>query len=97
MDTTMITVLVTGFGTMLLTVTATAGLVMRSIGNLRRHMDARFDALARSDQEGYDMICRKLDDFRREIRLANERERARSSNRPVLSATDAPIWRTTAR
>ena len=41
MDTTIISVLLTGLGTVLLTVTAMATLVTRSIGNLRGHMDQR--------------------------------------------------------
>ena len=57
----MITVLVTGFGTALLTVTAIAGLVTRSIGGLRRHMDHRIDGLAHGNQQAHDAIGQRID------------------------------------
>ena len=60
MDTT-ISVLVTGFGTVLLTVTAMAALVTRSIGNLRRHMDLRIDTLTHANQQAHDAIGLRID------------------------------------
>ena len=61
MDTTIISVLVTGFGTVLLTVTAMAALVTRSIGNLRRHMDLRIDTLTHANQQAHDAIGLRID------------------------------------
>ena len=61
MDTTIIGVLVTGFGTVLLTVTAMAALVTRSIGNLRRHMDLRIDSLTHANQQAHDAIGLRID------------------------------------
>lgn len=67
MDTTMISVLVTGFGAVLLTVTAMAGLVTRSIGNLRSHMDHRIDALTHANQQAHDVIGVRIDGLRSEL------------------------------
>ena len=67
MDTTMISVLVTGFGAVLLTVTAMAGLVTRSIGNLRSHMDQRIDALTHANQQAHDTIGLRIDGVRDEL------------------------------
>ncbi|MDE2754474.1 MAG: hypothetical protein OXI83_18035 [Gemmatimonadota bacterium] len=61
MDTTIISVLVTGFGTFLLTVTAVAALVTRSIGNLRSHMDQRIDTLTHANQQAHDAIGARID------------------------------------
>ena len=61
MDTTIISVLVTGFGTVLLTVTAMAALVTRSIGNLRSHMDQRIDTLTHANQQAHDAIGLRID------------------------------------
>ncbi len=69
------------------TTIATTAVILRSVGNFRRHMDRKFDALARSDREGYDMICRKLDDSMLAIRFDTELDRARLRNRPTLYAT----------
>ena len=61
MDTTIISVLVTGFGTFLLTVMAVAALVTRSIGNLRSHMDQRIDTLTHANQQAHDAIGARID------------------------------------
>jgi len=61
MDTTIVSVLVTGFGTFLLTVTAVAALVTRSIGNLRSHMDQRIDTLTHANQQAHDAIGARID------------------------------------
>ena len=61
MDTTIISVLVTGLGTFLLTVTAVAALVTRSIGNLRSHMDQRIDTLTHANQQAHDAIGARID------------------------------------
>ncbi len=68
MDTTIISVLVTGFGTVLLTVTAMAALVVRSIGNLRSHMDRRIDALTHANQQAHDAIGLRIDAQGAELR-----------------------------
>ena len=68
METTLISVLVTGFGTVLLTVTAMAALVVRSIGNLRSHMDQRIDALTHANQQAHDAIGLRIDAQGAELR-----------------------------
>ncbi len=57
MDTTIISVLATGAGTVL----AVVGLVSRSIGNLRSHMDHRIDALTHANQQAHDAIGLRID------------------------------------
>lgn len=81
MDTTIFSVLVTGFGTVLLTVTAMAALVARSIGNLRRHMDQRVDTLAHANQQAHDAISLRIDGLRSELVERIDRQGAQLSGR----------------
>ena len=57
MDTTIISVLATGAGTAI----AVVGLVSRSIGSLRSHMDQRLDALTHANQQAHDTIGMRID------------------------------------
>lgn len=81
MDTTIISVLATGFGTVLLTVTAMAALVARSIGNLRRHVDQRVDTLAHANQQAHDAISLRIDGLRSELVERIDRQGAQLSGR----------------
>ena len=63
MDTTIISVLATGAGTVM----AVVGLVSRSIGNLRSHMDHRIDALTHANQQAHDAIGLRIDNVRNEL------------------------------
>ena len=63
MDTTIISVLATGAGTVM----AVVGLVSRSIGSLRSHMDHRIDALAHANQQAHDAIGLRIDNLRGEL------------------------------
>ena len=65
MDTTIIAVLATGAGTVI----AIVGLVSRSIGNLRSHMDQKIiDILTHANQQGYDAIGARIDAQGAELR-----------------------------
>ena len=81
MDTTIISVLATIFGTVLLTVTAMAGLVARSIGNLRSHMDQRIDALTHANQQAHDAIGLRIDAQGAELRERIDDVRSDLGNR----------------
>ena len=81
MDTTIISVLATIFGTVLLTVTAMAGLVARSIGNLRSHMDQRIDALTHANQQAHDAIGLRIDAQGAELRERIDGVRSDLGNR----------------
>ena len=63
MDTTIIGMLATGAGTAI----AVVGLVSRSIGHLRSHMDQRIDALAHASQLAHDAIGVRIDGLRTEL------------------------------
>ena len=63
MDTTIIGMLATGAGTAI----AVVGLVSRSIGRLRSHMDQRIDALAHANQLAHDAIGMRIDGLRTEL------------------------------
>ena len=63
MDTTIISVLATGAGTVM----AVVGLVSRSIGNLRSHLDHRIDALTHANQQAHDAIGLRIDNVRNEL------------------------------
>ena len=57
MDTTIISVVATGAGSVI----AVVSLVSRSIGNLRSHMDQRIDALIHANQQAHDTIGLRID------------------------------------
>ena len=67
MDATTITILATGTGTAIATVMAVVGLVSRSIGGLRSHMDHRIDALTHANQQAHDAIGLRIDALRGDL------------------------------
>ena len=64
MDTTIITVIGTGVAGAV----AVMGLVSRSIGNLRSHMDQRIDSLIHANQQAHDTIGMRIDTQGKELR-----------------------------
>ena len=64
MDTTIITVIGTGVAGAV----AVMGLVSRSIGNLRSHMDQRIDSLIHANQQAHDTIGTRIDTQGKELR-----------------------------
>ena len=63
MDTTIITVIGTGVAGAV----AVMGLVSRSIGNLRSHMDQRIDSLIHANQQAHDTISTRIDTQGKEL------------------------------
>ena len=74
MDTTIITVIGTGVASTV----AVTGLVSRSIGNLRRHMDQRFDSLIQATyQQAHGTVGTRIDTQGKELRQRIDAQSAR--------------------
>ena len=73
MDTTIITVIGTGVAGAV----AVMGLVSRSIGNLRSHMDQRIDSLIHANQQAHDTIGMRIDTQGKELRERIDAQSAR--------------------
>ena len=73
MDTTIITVIGTGVAGAV----AVMGLVSRSIGNLRSHMDQRIDSLIHANQQAHDTIGTRIDTQGKELRERIDAQSAR--------------------